>query len=234
MSLIDTFIHCGLWLIGCEPHMSRSGKLAAVIKTLDISPSNLALALVFLEKYNSNSVNSLGSGSAPCYTIISALVVANKYLNDQSYTLKTWQSVLNRQKFDVLLSLLNQLETHFLCALNYLLTTKHDARMWLHYKAFDARHVQQLRNLLSLDDSRTLPLASPLQTMLATPPLQAMQGMTPPECLLLTTRHYASAASYHHVPLTPMSLDFIPAPFLPTPTMSVWNPRKRRRIIANE
>lgn len=221
--------------MNCEPTMSRSSQLAAVISTLDLSPSNLALALVFLDKYTCNTVNSLGPGSAPYYIIISALVVANKYLNDQSYTLKTWQSVLYKCKIDVLLPLLNQLETHFLSALDYTLTSKHDVRMWRQFKAFDPRHVQQLQNLMSVEDCHAAPLASTPQSVLATPPLQAMQGMTPPEYLLLTTPQYASSTSYRPMPITPMSLDFVPASFLPTPQISVWIPGcKRRRIMIAE
>lgn len=220
----------------CEANIVRSAQLAAVIATLDLSPSNLALALVFLEKYNSNAVTSLGPGSASYYTIISALVIANKYLNDQSYTLKTWQSVLNKYNlFNSLLPLLNQLETHFLAALNYSLTSKHDSRMWNRFKAFNAHHVQQLQQMISPNDIRVAPVASSPQSVLATPPLQAMQGVTPPDILQLHTPQYVATTSYRQMPATPMSLDFVPATFLPTPLMQVWLPGcKRRRIMINE
>lgn len=236
MSLADTFIQCALQLVSREGHCSLSAQLAQAIYALDLSPSNLALALVFLDRYTSNAVNCLGPGTAPYYTIISALAVANKYLNDQSYTLKTWKSVLHKcTKFKVLLTLLNQLETHFLAALDYCLTSKHDSRMWAKFNALDSLNVQQLQNLMAPDDSCARTTEFLPESVLATPPLLAMQDGTTPAILQVHTPQHATSMRHCHMPITPMSLDYMPASFLPTPMMSVWNPgNKRRRIVICE
>ncbi|KAM9887680.1 hypothetical protein OXX69_013261, partial [Metschnikowia pulcherrima] len=91
----------------------RARQLAKVIDSLDLSPSNLAVALIYLHKYQSNTVNTLDRYEADTlhhYMIITSLILANKFINDQSYTLKTWLSVLHKcSDFRPSLALLNQL-----------------------------------------------------------------------------------------------------------------------------
>lgn len=130
-------------------NVSRNDDIAQVIRALDLSPVNLALSLVFLQRYSANVVNTLDvseSENLPYYIIIASLVLANKYLNDQSYTLKLWLSIL--RKCLALLSslpLLNQMETHMLAALNYLLTTSHDPLLWDLLGHLDNAEIRKLR-----------------------------------------------------------------------------------------
>lgn len=153
MSLIDTFVQCGLLLLECPaPCATKSTQLARAIATLELLESNMAMALVLLEKYQSNCVTCLGSASTCYYMMIASLIVANKFLNDQSYTLKTWNMVLGKcSPMDVLLPLLNQLESHFLAALNYAVNAKAKPSMWQRFKALDQSHIGRFEGIMSCD-----------------------------------------------------------------------------------
>lgn len=234
MSLIDTFVQCGLLLLECPaPCATKSTQLARAIATLELLESNMAMALVLLEKYQSNCVTCLGSASTCYYMMIASLIVANKFLNDQSYTLKTWNMVLGKcSPMDVLLPLLNQLESHFLAALNYAVNAKAKPSMWQRFKALDQSHIGRFEGIMSCD---VQPVARPctpvVQSFLATPPLLAMYGVAPPDLAPLQTPRYVTYPSYRPTPATPMSMDAGAVSFLPTPLISAWRPPcKRRRL----
>lgn len=150
ISLRQTFVDASLHTLKItKVNGTKSEDVALVIRALDLSPANLAVALVFLNRYCKNAVNSVDASDCenlPYYLIIASLVLANKYLNDQLYTLKLWLSII--RKFLSLLSslaLLNQIETHMLAALNYSLTTVHDLLLWSRYGHLDAVCIRKLR-----------------------------------------------------------------------------------------
>lgn len=226
--LVHTFLECSLHLVGCAPNPAKIEELAQVMSTLELLPANMAVALIFLYKFRLNSVIHIDTTcglSMPYYSIVAALVVANKFLHDQSYTLKTWHSMLT--KFLLLnapLSVLNQLEVHLLAALDYLVNTKHDAAMWSEFAQADAYHVAQLR--LAVD-----PAPYPdVMTGLATPPLPRQNTPT-----YLTYLSYASTpvmagpitpASQPLVAFTPVSQTMV----TPWTTHHVEVGCKRRRL----
>lgn len=150
VSLMQTFVDASLHILHIgKVNVSRNNDIAQVIRALDLSPVNLALALVFLQRYSANAVNTLDASESenlPYYIIVASLVLANKYLNDQSYTLKLWLSIL-RKCLALLssLSLLNQMETHMLSALNYLLTASHDPLLWKQLSHLDSAGIHKLR-----------------------------------------------------------------------------------------
>lgn len=226
--LITTFVDGALALLEHPADTARSGELAAAIDTLDLSPANLGVALVFLAKYHANSVTSLdGAELDPLhyYTVIAALVLANKFINDQSYTLKTWQSILAKcLRFDAPLAMLNQLESHFLAALDYSLSAHLAADslgMWAWLAARDGA-VLQLR----------VAVEGPPAEGWATPTRQ------PVACALLPAY---MALSYNSTPIagpiTPVLVPCVPVfPMFTLPgvvlTPLVWDweqPAKRRR-----
>lgn len=170
MTLIKTYLDCCLLVLqdkssewsssftsGAPTTPSTStynatADLISVIETLDLPSNNLALSLVLLDKYQQNSINTLSTtegDNTRYYAIIASLILANKYLNDQSYTIKTWQSILCKcTKLRPSLGLLNQLESHFLSALNFRLSWVHDKALWSKFSHLDCRYVSHLRSLV--------------------------------------------------------------------------------------
>lgn len=224
--LVDTFLECCLHLLNSpQTKTNRKDQLAKVIATLELLTANMAVALVFLSKYQSNKVNVLDTGdcaSMPYYMIVASLMLANKFINDHSYTIKTWHSILSKfLAFDAPLSLWNQLEIHFLAGMDYHLTTKHDPSLWgqlTSVERINGYEIGQLR--LAIDPTAAASVCSggfaqfapakpPLQNGLVTPP---MQLTTPPKYMAAYSSYDSTPAAG---PITPLSQPFIG--FLHTP-----------------
>lgn len=171
--LVDTFLECCLRLLGSHHNTpARNHELAKVISTLELLTANMAVALIFLHKYQSNSVNHLDTDDSHTmvyYGIVAALVLANKVINDQSYTLKTWHNILLKfLLFLAPLSVLHQLEMNFLASLNYLLNTKHDVVMWRLLEGINPVEVGQLRQAVDASSPVT-PAPTPPATAVVAP-----------------------------------------------------------------
>ncbi|OBA24180.1 hypothetical protein METBIDRAFT_10344 [Metschnikowia bicuspidata var. bicuspidata NRRL YB-4993] len=195
----QTFVTCCFLILQTKKSDGSGGKqLARVVDSLDLSPSNLAVALIYLSKYQANSVNSLDnseSDSLHHYMVIASLILANKFINDQSYTLKTWHSIIHKcSDLRPSLALLNQLEQNFLASLDFALNTKHDPRLWMLFHSLNGKHVTQLR--LAVDSSSSAPFRNgakrgtsalynyglatpPLAFPINTSPLSYISSMTP-------------------------------------------------------
>lgn len=149
-SLRQTFVDASLHLLKiAKVNGDKCTSISHVIRALDLTPVNLAVALVFLLRYNANSINTIDaceSENLPYYLIITSLVLSNKYLNDQSYTLRLWLSIICKcLKLLSSLPLLNQMETHMLAALGYRLTTSHDLTLWRLLDHLDRTCIRKLR-----------------------------------------------------------------------------------------
>ncbi|KAM9899704.1 hypothetical protein OXX79_001047 [Metschnikowia pulcherrima] len=205
-----TFIKCCAIVLQSKPSEEiRARQLAKVIDSLDLSPSNLAVALIYLHKYQSNTVNTLDRYEADTlhhYMIITSLILANKFINDQSYTLKTWLSVLHKcSDFRPSLALLNQLESNFLAALDFALNTNHDALLWAQFPGLNRSHVTQMS--MAVNTASCMPPCG--ETHMATPPSGHFGLATPSSVNTI----YASPLSYMGTlsptpgaPFTPISL----------------------------
>lgn len=193
MSLLRTYLDCCLLVLQDKPSEWSSSfasgapttpststynitaDLMSAIETLDLPSNNLALSLVLLDKYQQNSINTLShdeGDNTRYYAIVASLILANKYLNDQSYTIKTWQSILCKcSKLRPTLGLLNQLESHFLSVLNYRLSWVHDKSLWYKFAHLSRRNVAHLRSQIdpSFDDSSLVPR----------PPVPSVNGVPP-------------------------------------------------------
>ncbi|PVH15294.1 uncharacterized protein CXQ87_003132 [Candidozyma duobushaemuli] len=132
-TLGNTYVACCLHMLqdpACPLVVPDPADFVSVLDTLDLSSANLALSIVLLARYKENSVNTLSLGDTSAvatayYAMIASLVLANKYMNDQSYTLKTWHSILGKcSRLAPSLPFLNQLESHFLSALNFSLRSQ--------------------------------------------------------------------------------------------------------------
>lgn len=215
-SISDTFLQCCFRYLNvhqADPEKARD--LSAVIQALDLNTTNLSVALIFVYKYQHNSINSLAfdkSDSLPYFIIIASLILSNKYLNDQSYTLKTWQGVLGKySRFDMSLGMLNQLEQNVLASMDYALNVKHQAQLWDKLGDLDEAHIATLRYHVGIpggggpseywrhDEHAAVHGAFSTTT----PPLLATLNTSP--------MTYASNASYNSTPnmggpVTPVSL----------------------------
>lgn len=203
-ALVLLFVESGLVVLGVSGRSApRTADLASAIELLDLSPANLAVALIFLDKYRRNTVNCLDVDdiSAPYYTVLSALVLANKFLNDRSYTLRTWHLVLAKTSTMCSpLALLNQLEAHFLCVVGFGLSTKHDASLW---QTLD--HILLLAQLRrSVDPAEPSDTLSCATSVLATPPL-APYSFSPHYSLALSPRHWSPQYYSPHLRISPLA-----------------------------
>ncbi|RCK62694.1 hypothetical protein Cantr_09364 [Candida viswanathii] len=139
------------------PYDKFSFKYARFIKNLiinsQLTSSNLVISLYYLYKhYHQNNVlnhtinnhDNNEVNSIIVYNIIISLVLCNKCLDDQSYTLKTWliiinNSLSNRKLISIDLKLLNYLEGFFLSSLNYELGFKNMNDCTEFWEIFEAK-----------------------------------------------------------------------------------------------
>lgn len=120
---------------------SHGSFVARVIELAQLSSSNLVIAWFFLHKYSCNSMLAPESepeeDSMTIYLLLTALILSNKLYDDQSFTLKTWISLIQRssppQRFSACLKTLDAMERHFLAALDYRVSYKaldNDVQFW--------------------------------------------------------------------------------------------------------
>ncbi|KAG7195837.1 uncharacterized protein KQ657_002222 [Scheffersomyces spartinae] len=117
----------------------------------------MAIALYFLYRYLRNTLNQCDP-SMTYQIMLTALVLSNKSFDDQSYTLKTWSNLL-----DMDLSILNQLEAHFLNVTNFSLPFNKIDEEFYHTFGSDDQFREFVRSLLSPKEEITTPeVAQPL------------------------------------------------------------------------
>ena len=131
--------------------------LANLLKSAKLSFSALSLALRYMQKYAENNPANLQYSVYPVF--VTALVAASKYLEDNTFTNKTW-SILTGFR----LSELNGLEIHFLNALRYRLhVSQHEYDEWLAHLLtfaeknqlqFQLQQQQQYSDLTLLDETQ--------------------------------------------------------------------------------
>lgn len=205
--LVDTFLECCLRLLGSRHHNTpaRNHELAKVISTLELLTANMAVALIFLHKYQSNSVNHLDTDECDTmayYGIVAALVLANKVINDQSYTLKTWHNILVKfLLFLAPLPVLHQLEMNFLAGMNYLLNTKHDVLMWRGLEGINPVDVGQLRQ--TVDASCPVTPAPTPPTTSVVPPLVVTPSLAGVACAAVPCEALQLPSHFDFQPLHP-------------------------------
>lgn len=164
--------------------------LHQLIQNAQLSTTNLMISLYYLYKHYLNTIldqqetiqyslskdgtgeeigNSFEQVIDPMviYTILSSLVLSNKTLDDQSYTLKTWWIIIdntNRQlptsTVSLDLKLLNTMESFFLASLNYQLNYIKMATDWQFWQMieqdklfrFNKTILNRFKLIMSLDD----------------------------------------------------------------------------------
>ncbi|TEB27316.1 cyclin-like protein, partial [Coprinellus micaceus] len=76
-----------------EPRVKLSHFIASVLHTANVHPSILYTALIFLQRLKSRFPGIRGSSGHRL--ILSALILASKFMCDNSYTNKSWELITN-------------------------------------------------------------------------------------------------------------------------------------------
>lgn len=138
-------------------YMSQLQLYYQIICQSQLTHTNMAIALYFLYRYLRNTLNQCDP-SMTYQIMLTALVLSNKSFDDQSYTLKTWSNLL-----DMDLSILNQLEAHFLNVTNFSLPFNKIDEEFYHTFGSDDQFREFVRSLLSPKEEITTPeVAQPL------------------------------------------------------------------------
>lgn len=128
---INTYVKLCYSIFGKEPTNHKLGKLVKVSK---LSIENLVISIKLLYHFQTNSVVEIDDYKLITNVIIISFILSNKVYNDQSYTFKTWISLINASKIrGIDLKLLKQVETFFLTVIDYNLNFKyllHDEKFW--------------------------------------------------------------------------------------------------------
>ncbi|EAZ63924.2 hypothetical protein PICST_66459 [Scheffersomyces stipitis CBS 6054] len=163
-----------------------------LIYNSQLSPTNLVISIYYLNRYyHHNDVLNLEQNdeedgdNMTVYLIIMSLILSNKSFDDQSYTLKTWLTIISstisntNQSEDLVrvdLPLLNYLESYFLSCLNYKLSFNNlavDSGFWsklTNSSMFKLSRaiIQNLKSLVQEEDLSWSP-SSPTSNYNATP-----------------------------------------------------------------
>lgn len=195
MDVIDHYLPLAWSMLDSPPSPEALTFIKQLVHHSQLLLVNLVISLYYLYKLQQTSVSH--DPLTHVYLVVVLLILSNKVYDDQCYTLKTWQNIIQnlynhtQVKLELDLGLLNSLEQHFLCALNFLLSFHKmhcDYGFW--QQCFDvtpSAGVTKLR-LLVLLESLHLVVYAPLPM---TPPI--LLPVAPP-------LGYASVPGYH----TPM------------------------------
>lgn len=170
-------------------------------------PVNLVISLYFLHKLTTAQV--VHDSLTYPYLVVVLLVLSNKVYDDQCYTLKTWQNIISNCQSQSLVSfdlaLLNLLELHFLCAVNYNLQYHHmpeDFDFW--HKCYQSLSPAALMSVVTK-------LRSLVMAPVAPQVVYALSPMTPLVLSPLAPQHPAPPVGYYSLvpprsvpPLVPM------------------------------
>lgn len=99
----------------------------SVLSTTQVTQNVILLALLFIYRLKMSSPHVKGKGGSECRLLVIALMLGNKFLDDNTYTNKTWAEV---SQFDV--KEIHVMEVEFLSNMRYnLLASKQEWDEWL-------------------------------------------------------------------------------------------------------
>ncbi|KAG0172667.1 hypothetical protein DFQ29_008278 [Apophysomyces sp. BC1021] len=107
-------------LIHAKSHAAFKLFCQKVLKATQISCTCIVLALYYIHRLRSTYPSIRGSIGSEVRLFTTALVLANKFLDDNTFTNKTWSDVSSIPVHE-----LNIMEMEFLSALNYRIYVRH-------------------------------------------------------------------------------------------------------------
>ncbi|ORX85756.1 hypothetical protein K493DRAFT_197787, partial [Basidiobolus meristosporus CBS 931.73] len=100
-----------------------------IITRMSVLPTTLFLALKYIHRLRKSSSNSCPSEGSEYLVFITSLILAHKFLEDDTYTNQAWADI---SKIPV--EQLNKMEKHFLRRMNYHLNTSQEEFIqWVEY-----------------------------------------------------------------------------------------------------
>ncbi|PTB38036.1 hypothetical protein M441DRAFT_146434 [Trichoderma asperellum CBS 433.97] len=180
-----------------------------VLSTTQVTQNVILLALLFIYRLKCSTPQIKGRGGSEYRLLTVSLMLGNKFLDDNTYTNKTWAEV---SCFTV--NEIHVMEVEFLSNMRYnLLASKDEWEEWLtklacfHDYYEQALHISASPLHVASPSSRSFhsPIPSPTTTTLAAPADLAFMPNGAPNFSPTTSRHAQNWAMYHANPVSPLA-----------------------------
>ncbi|KAK1597078.1 cyclin [Colletotrichum navitas] len=178
----------------------------SVLSTTQVTQNVILLALLFVYRLKTTNPSVKGRSGSEYRLLTVALMLGNKFLDDNTYTNKTWAEVSG-----ITVQEIHVMEVEFLSNMRYsLLATKEEWEEWLVKLSCFAEYYEraQKQPTSPLSKSFTSPVPSPtatIQPAASFPPLtpSAANVFSPNTAIPNTTQTWPS--TYHNAPISPLS-----------------------------
>ncbi|KAI0432186.1 hypothetical protein F5Y09DRAFT_329774 [Xylaria sp. FL1042] len=166
-----------------EPCQAYKKWVHGILSTTQVTQNVVLLALLFVYRLKKTNPRVHGNPGSEYRLLTVALMLGNKFLDDNTYTNKTWAEVSGISVKEI-----HVMEVEFLSNMRYgLLTSKEEWQEWLHKLACYYKHCERARAEEAARQAQTTPIhLSPSQGRF-TPPLPSPTAMLP------TSMHGASS-----------------------------------------
>ncbi|KAL7920696.1 hypothetical protein ACQKWADRAFT_153018 [Trichoderma austrokoningii] len=180
-----------------------------VLSTTQVTQNVILLALLFIYRLKCSTPQIKGRGGSEYRLLTVSLMLGNKFLDDNTYTNKTWAEV---SCFTV--NEIHVMEVEFLSNMRYnLLASKDEWEEWLTKLSCFHDYYEQALLIpasplhLASPSSRSFhsPIPSPTTTTLAAPADMAFMPNGAPNFSPTTSRHAQNWAMYHANPVSPLA-----------------------------
>ncbi|KAK2001387.1 cyclin [Colletotrichum falcatum] len=178
----------------------------SVLSTTQVTQNVILLALLFVYRLKTTNPSVKGRSGSEYRLLTVALMLGNKFLDDNTYTNKTWAEVSG-----ITVQEIHVMEVEFLSNMRYsLLATKDEWEEWLVKLSCFSEYYEraQKQPTSPLSKSFTSPVPSPtatIQPAASFPPLtpSAANVFSPSTAIPNTTQAWPS--TYHNAPMSPLS-----------------------------
>ncbi|GKT49774.1 meiotically up-regulated gene 80 protein [Colletotrichum spaethianum] len=199
-------------LTECAIPFSQFKKWAySVLSTTQVTQNVILLALLFVYRLKTTNPSVKGRSGSEYRLLTVALMLGNKFLDDNTYTNKTWAEVSG-----ITVQEIHVMEVEFLSNMRYsLLATKQEWEEWLVKLSCFSEYYEraQKQPTSPLNKSFTSPAPSPtatIQSAVSFPPLtpSATNVFSPTATVQNTTQAWPS--TYHNPSVSPLSGKHVP------------------------
>ncbi|WDK14920.1 cyclin [Colletotrichum graminicola] len=178
----------------------------SVLSTTQVTQNVILLALLFVYRLKTTNPSVKGRSGSEYRLLTVALMLGNKFLDDNTYTNKTWAEVSG-----ITVQEIHVMEVEFLSNMRYsLLATKEEWEEWLVKLSCFSEYYEraQKQPTSPLSKSFTSPVSSPtatIQPAASFPPStpSAANVFSPNTAIPNTTQTWPS--TYHNAPISPLS-----------------------------
>ncbi|OHX00997.1 cyclin-related protein [Colletotrichum incanum] len=179
----------------------------SVLSTTQVTQNVILLALLFVYRLKTTNPSVKGRSGSEYRLLTVALMLGNKFLDDNTYTNKTWAEVSG-----ITVQEIHVMEVEFLSNMRYsLLATKDEWEEWLVKLSCFSEYYEraQKQPTSPLNTSFTSPVPSPTATMqpaVSFPPLTpSATNVFSPSTTTIQAAAQAWPSTYHNPPMSPLS-----------------------------